>query len=349
MHILFYGGCHAVALKKIFQRFAIPSAHHFFTALVNFQLIDAKEPFPYARMDSYDAIVFSPIYNQPGYNTAELMEFCSKRSKKSVPFPWIQWNGYFPSAAKKSGARDSGWGYNFVHQLAAQSKNYQDYVRAVENGLPISEVKSYFDKSTNRLIEDEYRGQMEIKLSEFILQNFKERRLFFTPDHPTMYVYKFLAPLIAEKIGLELDSSFASSGFEPQYGIKLPIFPIVAQQLGLNFVDSDYQHSEKLPGNWLHMHDYLKSIWIQHKKGLLATAVEPTILKKRPLLKARLGPDEYMEIAEGSLIMSDRIEQHIDGHFIVEGSKLYLPWSEAPIVSSEPRFLFGPHWERIAI
>jgi len=112
MKVLFYGGCHAPILCQIFKRHATSVTADSFEFLVNFKIIDSGKPFPYSDAKKYSTVVMSPINNQGQWNTEHLLEFCRSNGIKTVVFPWLQWNGYFPEV-EKSGpkSRQGDWRY----------------------------------------------------------------------------------------------------------------------------------------------------------------------------------------------------------------------------------------------
>lgn len=287
MKVLIYGGCHASALKRIFDKYAVSEVHS--DALTNFQLIASGTPFPYERLKEYDAILFNPILNRAEYNTTFVEEYCNHNGIRFYRYPWLQWGGYWPTPKRRTWGARNEWGLFYMHELAnryreqrffsVEEGSFDEYYESLfltETFAPVMDAE--VEATTRQLQMREREGRVDFEISGFILDNFRERQLFMTPDHPATELYKFVVEKIVDALGIRIDPSFYSSKVEVQEGIRTPIPPGVANVLGLKFGASDWGNNEFLGDAYYSLRDYARTIF--HAEEMrLATAMHNTRVK----------------------------------------------------------------------
>lgn len=250
MKVLVYGGCHAGVLADTLQQFA--SGWHRFDSLRNYELIDRGEPFPYHRLDGYDAIVYSPVRNKGEWNTSHLLERCAKLGLPALSYPWLQWNGYFTNVTKPSDLPPHVWCLEGLLDLLASNASIDTLRREAEAGQRFTEAaRPYADSSFEALRGHE--AECDIQIGGFISANYQRARLFATPDHPTSALYAYVCREIAARLSLGI--SLPHTLAEPHHDI-LPILPAVGRALGLQFVSTDYMIEEPAIGP-MSLDDYL--------------------------------------------------------------------------------------------
>lgn len=252
MRVLFYGGCHAQVLHQMFDAFAV--GEHEYRHLINFALIASGEPFPYDTLPRFDWVVFSPIMHQPGYNTADLPERCRNLGVRTASYPWLQWNGYFPGVAKGvSPLAGDEWFYPRLSEQARRATSlpaFEDQVydgfRAAAAGEPDSAgwASDALAETSGRLAQHERQSAVDLPVSQFIEAAWRQVRLFLTPDHPSIALYRVVAAAVADHLGIPLDRSLAYTAWEPQAAPQTPILPAVHHHLGLRFRGGDYASTE---------------------------------------------------------------------------------------------------------
>ena len=78
----------------------------------------------------------------------------------------------------------------------------------------------------------------EIKISDYIAENYKSKQLFFTMNHPTLALYYELITRILQYLGNN-EIEFEGEILE-QDGTETPIYPSVKKVLELEFEKSKY-------------------------------------------------------------------------------------------------------------
>lgn len=258
MRILIYGGCHATAIKRIFDRYLL--GRHDVSTLVNFQLIRSKIPFPYASLAGTDLVVFSPILNQGEWNTSHLEQACGNQGVKFLKFPWLQWGGYWPNARKRLWGPHGEWCVPRLHELATASPGFEDFYRALfEPSAFSSLLPGWLEKTTRKLIDNETAGATDIRISGYISDNFARHQLFLTPDHPSTELYKYLIRELSDRAGLEIDPGFYHLSTQVQEGVRTPVMPGVARALALQFCAGEWAHHDFLGDNTLSLRQHAMS------------------------------------------------------------------------------------------
>jgi hypothetical protein len=233
MRVLFYGGCHAVALEALFRASAVGA--HQFSSLQNFELINTGTPFPYERLTDYDAVVYSPVRNKDEWNTVHLQERCDALRIPTIRFPWLQWNGYFPDVTHIDRPPHI-WGYQRLIDRAGEGASFSDLLAEAREGFdPVGYARYAFE----RLEENE--AGVDIPISGFIRRHYRQQRLFLTPDHPALPTYLHVQKQIARRLGIRLRWF---SQHEEHHPDALIILPTVRDALDLRFAGGEYRPAE---------------------------------------------------------------------------------------------------------
>jgi len=240
MKVIFYGGCHAAALRRIFEKFAVgvSSVAH----LTSYSLIRAGKPVPYDEFLNFDAVVFSPIRNKQGYNTHQLEEHLDKAGRLRVKFPWLQWEGYHPGY-QSSGRHDwySGWWPSSLEIAAREHQTFEDFVQSIYEGDLLADISlENVEKATLRFRDREF--DCDVKVAQYVHENYRKSRLFLTPDHAATVLYKPIATQVANLLGVKLDPAFYEMSDEIQHGIRMPILSSVRRALELEFHGGEFEN-----------------------------------------------------------------------------------------------------------
>ena len=340
MKLLIYGGCHAEALRRIFDKYSLSELT--VDTLVNFQIIAEKTPFPYKDLRNFDFILFNPILNQGEYNTSNIEDHCKRFGIPFLRYPWLQWGGYWPEPKKRNWGENREWGIFFLKEHSAryscQSDRAHDESGSFERYYEsLFEKKSFehimereVEKTTKQLIFREAEGGVDFSISTHINENFHKKRLFLTPDHPSIELYKYLVKQIAQALNIRIDPSFYSSNIEIQEGIRTPILPGVAAALNLNFSASDWCNKEFLGDSSYSLREFARTTF-PGMPIFLASTKNNTRLKELDSGDATsIGPKKKLLV---SLDENDAPKDHIK-------AQIFGP---APY-RRKSALLYKPHW-----
>lgn len=303
VRILFYGGCHAAAMRRIVDQYAVnvKKAEH----LTNFVLIREKRPFPYDQLKNFDLVIFNPILNKHDHNTSHLEDYCRAQGIGMVKYPWLQWEGYYPTIRKIGPGWYSGWWMTGLDEIADESQSFQDFAGDVFEGTALhDQALDNLERTSGFLARLE--ATTDVKILAHVQDNFRSTRLFLTPDHASSELYKYILAEISRLCGLRLDPAFYHTGQEIQAGIQIPVLPSVARALDLRFPGGgDFQNSLVMGSSTLSLTEYLK-LHYWRRQVCFATAAGNTRLRDPETGEAHA-------IKEGTEILgiasTDRISQ----------------------------------------
>lgn len=343
MRVLFYGGCHALVLHKVFQKFTDKDVASDY--LINFHLIDRQERFPYETLGNYDAIVFSPIINQGQWNTTNLLKECVNIRLRTIVFPWLQWNGYFPGARKdETSGRNGGWKYDSLLTASDKHTTFDTYYQSILDGhIDKTDINEHQEICSKVLETKEIDAGADIRVSKFISDNYARKRLFLTPDHPTTALYKFVVREISQLLDINIDRSFYLSGNELQAGLRLPILPHVKSALKLGFCDLDYEDRSKFPGIFS-SRDYAKINYYSARERILLRATYKTRGKLAATMSS-MQSEAYLEPFERNDMVAGTLLAEQDGHYIINADEKWIASEGRFIELGRQLFFYQEHWE----
>lgn len=94
-----------------------------------------------------------------------------------------------------------------------------------------TELNEIFHDRMNRLVERE--KNWDIKISDFIRENYREIPCFVDLSHPSKYVMKEIGRQVADKLGL---NDINDENYESKLGICVPVMRDISNHFKLNFV-----------------------------------------------------------------------------------------------------------------
>lgn len=262
MKVLIYAGCHGKILKDY-----IDLGEDFQVEYIqNWALVQSGLPFPYESLSGCDLFVYSPVRNKPGYNTQEIIECAELTNQSLFPFPWLQWNAYFPNynhygnAQQGFSDRYNWWHSGHLLDLAKASTSYHDFKRlALADDLyDRDHIFSIAEKSLGRIYEDEY--EIALKVNNYIGHHGYSTRLFSIPDHPSNLVYRSIFDALDRKVGTTRSlpqEEYVSLSVAYHADAYLPLLPSVCKAFDFNPDDNNLFRNNWKFQNDLGIEDFL--------------------------------------------------------------------------------------------
>ncbi len=339
MKILFYGGCHASAFRRIAEQFS--SGTHQFDHLTNYSMIQRGEPFPFEFAAGFDLIIFSPIMNKGDWNTDRLETFCAKIGIPFIKFPWIQWEGYFPGMKKLNLGWHAGWWNVALKEEATKYENFDLFYQAVlEGDVLANEAKDNLNKTTNTLRLREQESEVLISISDFITDNYQAERLMLTPDHASTSIYKHIFRQIEDIVGKVVDPGFYHTAMQIQHGLESPILPSVARALDLRFAGSDYRNIDFSGDALIILKDYLR---LQYFAPRIARISANANTRIKLIID---DPESFVSIPAGESFITqftgEAWPNHQRAHFISPASRVR---SRSAGLMGSQYWLYNSHWD----
>lgn len=113
------------------------------------------------------------------------------------------------------------YGYKKVFKVYSDPEIFSDYDFAHNFSLFIERVRK-------RELD------WDIKVSDFILNNYKEKHLFYDPNHPTNVFMEYVVCELLSILGIT-NASFSKSSFEEMDTFEMPLYNSTKKYLSLNY------------------------------------------------------------------------------------------------------------------
>ena len=203
-----------------------------------------------------DILIYQPLkakHNELSTETENGLKNYLKENCMLISFPYIYNSAFWPFFHHVSN-EDEFHPYLSIRQI----RNYEvlsvllvkynkDEINDMYNKDLINfQYKVNFENSIKILKDNELNTN--IKVSGYILENYKDKRLFFLKDHPSKYILIYCANKILEILNINYiinDNDFIENYHgmsDSQYNrkdCKWVITEQCAKELGLNFYDND--------------------------------------------------------------------------------------------------------------
>lgn len=261
MKYTIYGNCQAVALAKIMSVYEDFIKEYSFVRLKPVHRIGLDEIHSLKKnlISTLDLVLAQPISDEfrgGGFGTKEILT--ENKYAKKILFPSMQFYGYFV------GMRNLKFKKNVLAQEYIKQKtginlndlfHYDFILRSYLDNTSVEEVNNLFFsidlynkeflnnellKTINHLKIKEQEYDVDIKISGYIESNFRYRRLFYTPRHPTAELFVYVASEIVTYLGnkiLDENTITRMQRKDPLSHISYPIPESIVKNLDLKFDD----------------------------------------------------------------------------------------------------------------
>jgi hypothetical protein len=206
LNALFIGNCHCSGLVYYLNKCLEFKNTFNVKQYANWQMIANKESVPVKDIQTADLFIFQPLPEVHGcYSTDPTVEnsigsFVKKNCIK-ISFPYTYSSALWPLC--QPGQNQNRWfGWNCIHKLKEQGLNQKDIINLYKTNQIDWEYSIRFEQSINILKEKE--SKTDIKISNFIIDNFNNKLLFLIPQHPTSIVFIHLTNQILKKLNMNL-------------------------------------------------------------------------------------------------------------------------------------------------
>ena len=207
---LFYGNCQVIFyLHNILKNNNIFNEQYDTTIYVNHD----RDNFTVLRninvedLQNCDVIIFQPLDDNHGvYSTNNILKFVKDTCIK-ISFPYIYssfiYSTYFESASERwtiGTLINCGW--RNIIKLILLNATLEEILIKFDN----NEIDFYFEERRNICIDtlQKKEEKCNIKVSEFILNNYRNKRLFVTQNHLTDFFNIFIANNVLQLLNLNI-------------------------------------------------------------------------------------------------------------------------------------------------
>jgi len=203
---LFYGNCQVITylFEKINQISEFTNIYEC-VAYVNHDRDNISElkTISMEHLKNCDVFIYQPLTENHGvYSTNYVRQFL-KPECNQISFPYIYNSAIYtcywePASTRWSIGTLVNCGWRHIMELIFQGHTIETVLHLYDNnGLDF-----YFSQRMNTCIEYLRRRESEcnIKVSDFILNNYKDKRLFITQNHLTSHFFNWIANRVFEKL-----------------------------------------------------------------------------------------------------------------------------------------------------
>lgn len=261
MKYTIYGNCQAIALAKVMSVNEKFIQRYSFVRLkpVHRMNLNEMNSFKKNLISTLDLILAQPVseeFRGGGFGSKEILKKI-KHAKKIV-YPSMQFYGYFPGMSNFK-FKKNVLAQEYIKQKIGINLNdlfhYDFILKSYLNNTLVDDVEKLFFsidlyskefvnneflKTMNHLKIKEQEYSVDIRISSYIESNFRDRKLFYTPRHPTSELFVYVASEVFAYVGndtLDEDTKRRMHCKDPLSHISYPIPDSVIRHLGCKFDD----------------------------------------------------------------------------------------------------------------
>ena len=229
---LIYANCQGQGISRFLLRHEEYAGTYENTHLSNFHFIENQKPLPIDALQQADCFIYQPLGHQYGVYSAESVMNHLKPGCVIISFPYIYNDALWPFAPSGSSLK----GGEILIRLLDRGCSIDRIIDAFRDGAIDCEFDRRFDRTLSILKEKEEKT--DIKVSDFILEKLKKKRLFYIQSHPTRVVYIHCVNQILNCLGYDkLIPSLPFSMDDIECDLCWPITPYEFKHYRFEFID----------------------------------------------------------------------------------------------------------------
>ena len=210
--IVFYTNCQSMG---IIHNLELNMKEISMCRITNYQYINNKINLPTNILNECDIFIYQPIDKRHGIYSTEkgennIMSYLKPECLK-ISFPYLYNSGIW-GITKDAIDKDDGTECGNRDSIAKlKSKSLEEVIDMYRANKIDFNYKSRFEMSLSKLQEKEKK--CDIHVSEFIKNNIKTNKLFFTQNHPTPYLFAFVSNQILELIKIKFIQNMTNTQY----------------------------------------------------------------------------------------------------------------------------------------
>jgi hypothetical protein len=232
--ILFIGNCQNTGILHFLKKSKYFNQNFEVKQYANWQLIETQCEIPMVDIQSADVFVHQPLRPVHGcYSTDPTVEgsigYYVKDNCIKISYPYIFSSAMWPIV--QAGQNQNRWfGGEVLDNLISKGSSKHDIINLfLENKIDWG-YTNRFNKSIEILKNKE--SITDIKISDFIVDNYKKRLLFLIPQHPTSSIFLNVANQILKILNIDQLSNKVIDGIndtsieDSTYNLSSCMFPL---------------------------------------------------------------------------------------------------------------------------
>ena len=255
--VLLYGNCQAEHVAHIAQY--VPTLRDKLTFKVIPLHIVTKQDWESRYDASYFAdvkVLWNQVESGPKSEHREMLESRMGDGWQVVNFPPFSMLALWPFAGNEPRlATSTDYRYPWTDSIAASLANqdlpddelFDRYMQITSQKMPDLERRLRMDVGRWRATDE----LADIKLADWVLENFRDRQIFYTSGHVTAEPLGRLLKQLIERTGLLTDTEIQRARIETDFLLRhycaqdlevTPLHPLVAERLGISYYDPDARY-----------------------------------------------------------------------------------------------------------
>ncbi len=255
-----------------------------------------KQTVPEELLKKADLLIYQPLGSHWGNLSADYLEQHIKPSALKIKIPYLTFSLYFPFHTydyRNIRTKTHPYGfYPYGDKLCLELKRKGATIEEVlEKIFSFSYIRQNLNPEKVILDYKEFMSDIESrrdqKLLDFILDNFRDLKLFITYNHPAPPLMIYQVNDILEKLGYK-HIDFNDDALKPLnyiFKYELPIHPYIAELINLKF-ETDWENRKyNIYGNALTYEEYIVAYYHYDISRVGDAIPEPVVIKKQTLRK----------------------------------------------------------------
>ena len=287
-----YANCQGQALAKILNSSKSFSSQYQYIKIKQVQNIDPNELNKLIEevIPEVDLFIYQPVSEKYNNNLKYSSKYIVKQLKKAcrrISFPSCYFRGYYPELRVVKNENNRSIDIRFKvngESLLSILVHDVNIIKGFVEKKSIEEIKnnfinedfydkSFLDKTLNQtLLALESRENdldIDVKISSFIKDNFRTKRLFHTFNHPTNVLFKYIAERILEFLSIESNFKYLPDSLDHA---SFPVYQSTYKKLRLNFKNLP-RHN--IRGHFIKLEDVIKN-YIEFYKTIPTEILQKT-------------------------------------------------------------------------
>lgn len=206
LNALFIGNCHSSGLIHFLNKSKKFKNTYNTKQYANWEMIRNKESLPIKDIKSADLFIFQPLPEVHGCystdpNIKDSIGSFVKHDCIKISYPYTYSSALWPLC--QAGKNQNRWfGWNSIHKLKQLGLHQNDIIDLYRSNQIDWEYETRFNESIKILKQKE--SITDLKISDFVVNNFKNKLLFLIPQHPSSIIFINLANQILHKLNMDL-------------------------------------------------------------------------------------------------------------------------------------------------
>jgi hypothetical protein len=214
----------------------------------NFVYFNRKMPLP-AQWRDIDVFVYQPIENPPSpeYSDEYVLSEIVNPSATKLRVPYIMWTGLCPWHYDKAWpGLGTDYGNKWIDDNLGSISSGEIAALDTTEQVDMREIEGNAQWSLDLFCKKESRTDVT-GIGSFLVDNYRDRDLFWTPNHPKGNLALAYCRAIWHALGLGPIPDRMEAPLDAVLnGEKTPVFPSVAAALGLRYAPGPYFFNDRV-------------------------------------------------------------------------------------------------------